>query len=499
VFFHLTRFASNDESLAALAAFPNLRSADLVDLRQSRMTQAGLRRLATLSLERLDLPPNLREEDAFGLWLQTLGKARRVFVDSYWPDPGDRSAQLAELLKSRPDILAVELEHPLLGPEYIVPFEGANLVDLQIPDRMKTDQGISHWLAALDVEARGGAWDFTDWHIGDFGLEKIAALRGVKALDLTRTQITDAGLQVLTQLPDLEELSLAGTQVTDAGLERVAVCLKLRLLDLSATRITDAGVKTLARLPNLRTLDLRDCQLDGSGLRALSGAGIRDLAYTVDGAEPDELAAVVSLPGLESLDLRGSALTNSDLAVIAQVGSLRRLDVSASRRTAESVLVAAGALERAQRSDSGRIDAPLFREGRNTLDQAGLAPLLNLENLEVLAMSGCKIGDAGAAMLAKLPKLRALDVSFSNVQWSGVDALLQSPSLESLDFIASDAWIAKRDAYYQLTEVRGLRGIAIAQPDRSKRYFVSSANHPIVQPISRPRIDWNAPARSVGD
>ena len=58
----------------------------------------------------------------------------------------------------------------------------------------------------------------------------------------------------------LETLLLVFTNVTDAGMKDLAALMGLKELDLSGTTVTGAGLKQLAPLKGLQTLVLLNCK-----------------------------------------------------------------------------------------------------------------------------------------------------------------------------------------------------------------------------------------------
>jgi Leucine-rich repeat (LRR) protein len=59
----------------------------------------------------------------------------------------------------------------------------------------------------------------------DLDLKHLAALKGLKKLDLSETEITDASVKHLTGLKGLELLNLRATKVTAAGAIELAKAL----------------------------------------------------------------------------------------------------------------------------------------------------------------------------------------------------------------------------------------------------------------------------------
>src|SRR5262249_43010028 len=106
--------------------------------------------------------------------------------------------------------------------------------------------------------------------ITDAALARVAAVKGLRSLDLTGTAITDAGLGHLKGLRDLTRLDLRRTKVTDAGLAHLQGLTALEHLNLSETGVS-TNLLPLRKLTKLKTLNL-----------ARSGVG--DVALTHVGA-----------------------------------------------------------------------------------------------------------------------------------------------------------------------------------------------------------------------
>src|SRR5262249_62112349 len=148
--------------------------------------------------------------------------------------------------------------------------------------------------------------------VSDVGLEHLASLAELEALDLGGDKISGVGLHVLKLLPKLKKLSFYGIQRRNAGwcwapvvtdLELDAISLLAGLEDLNVgfgvalgaprpadlgpadgeaecriaggTRVTDLGLSKLAALKKLRSLDVSGSAITANGVRTL--AAFRDL------------------------------------------------------------------------------------------------------------------------------------------------------------------------------------------------------------------------------
>jgi internalin A len=132
---------------------------------------------------------------------------------------------------------------------------------------------------AIDEKAPGKpvvAVSFASTDLTDDGLKEIAgslaALKGLKSLDLYATEVTDAGLKQLAGLSGLQVLRLSATKITDAGMKHLKELKNLRELNLNVTKITDKGVNELATLKSLRRLLLLGSDVSDKGFTAIRQA-----------------------------------------------------------------------------------------------------------------------------------------------------------------------------------------------------------------------------------
>jgi Leucine rich repeat len=117
------------------------------------------------------------------------------------------------------------------------------------------------------------AVSFVGAPITDTGLKNVAALKGLKTLNLTVCLcVTDAGLKHLAGLTNLETLNLGYTGITDKGLKRLATLKSLRTLNLSGTKVTDKGLMELAALTDLHSLILARTSVTDDGVAELQKA-----------------------------------------------------------------------------------------------------------------------------------------------------------------------------------------------------------------------------------
>lgn len=336
------------------------------------------------------------------------------------------------------------------------------------------------------IEAQGGAVvRDQNGHIVDISLartwatdadiERIAAVKGLKRLDLSLTYISDRGVERLKALTQLEELNLfaaefitdaataflrgnrqlkslnlRGTDVTDTSLAYVAELSRLTSLDISFTQITDVGLEQLASLAQLAELNVGGNKISGASLhvlkllpklRKLSFYGIqrRNAGWCWAPVVTDlELETISLLGGLEDLNVGfgvalgaprptdlgpadgeaecriagGTRITDLGLAKLTKLKKLQQLDLSGSAITASGLKTLAS-LQDLRRLSLWNVKG---------IDDAAAPYLEALGRLTSLDLSNTAVGDDTLARLAKLANLRRLYVSETRVTAEGVAA-----------------------------------------------------------------------------
>jgi internalin A len=112
--------------------------------------------------------------------------------------------------------------------------------------------------------------DLSKSTVDDAGIERLAGLPHLRAINLNNTKLTDAALDSLSRLATLERLYLDGTRVTDAGLRAMRYQWNLKILDLRNCAITDEGAQHLAKNEGLEFVRLDNTKVTDRGLRALA-------------------------------------------------------------------------------------------------------------------------------------------------------------------------------------------------------------------------------------
>jgi Leucine-rich repeat (LRR) protein len=154
-----------------------------------------------------------------------------------------------------------------------------------------------------------------DTTIGSSGLTPLMKLTKLRELRIFKLGNADERIAVLSEMKSLRMLSLASAELTDRGLSHISRMRSLEMLDITRTDVTDDG---LSLLPNLR------------GLKELS-------LEAVQGITDRGMLKLVRLPELEELDLQATRISDASIAVLGQFQHLRRLNVCGTPMTEQGI------------------------------------------------------------------------------------------------------------------------------------------------------------------
>jgi internalin A len=240
------------------------------DLRQTRVTGAGLKELAAFkNLTKLDLDLSQVTDAALASLRQI--KLRHALGIA---ETGKQTRPASE-----DEIEILFLNGTKVSPAGLKELAGLKNVVRVCVDRAKaTDEalrgmreaGLLHALYADHPEPPH---------------PKVKAPRSaeeVESFSLYRTAITDAGLKELAVFKNLRILDLSDTRITDAGLKELQCFEHLKELHLPGTQVTDDAVKIVAGLKNLRTVTFFRTKLTKEGLGQLRAALPKCHVYPTD-------------------------------------------------------------------------------------------------------------------------------------------------------------------------------------------------------------------------
>ena len=179
----------------------------------------------------------------------------------------------------------------------------------------------------------------------DTALEHISGITTLETLDAGSIMLTDVGLERLTALPNLKQLTIGGNELGDAGLQALRQMPGLTHLDLSgrqgtdsnvwAISMSDVGLEAVLTLANLRELRF-GCTSIGIGVEGARFGTVSAMSVTprwlekmkslrhlesltlqgCDRIDDQAVTILAALPALETVDLKGTAVTEQGLAAL---------------------------------------------------------------------------------------------------------------------------------------------------------------------------------------
>ena len=181
--------------------------------------------------------------------------------------------------------------------------------------------------------------------VSDTTLEHISGITTLEAINVGSAMITDVGIERLVSLPNLKELTMGGNELGDAGLQALRQIPGLTYLDLSgrqgtdsniwAISISDVGLDAVLTLKELRELRF-GCTSKGIGIEGARFATVSTMDVSVRWLEKikalpkleklklqgcsrvddEAVRALIALPNLREIDLKGTSLTEKGLAAL---------------------------------------------------------------------------------------------------------------------------------------------------------------------------------------
>jgi Leucine-rich repeat (LRR) protein len=123
-----------------------------------------------------------------------------------------------------------------------------------------------------------------------------------------------------------------------------------------------------------------------------------------------------------AVDLRGGWITDSDLADLARLPDLARLDISLTRISDHGL--------QQLKNASGISDLNLYFD--ELVGDGGLSAIKGWKRLKRLNVRGTKVTDMTVRYLAGVPSLESLDIGFTLITDVGLDPLASLPNLKEL-------------------------------------------------------------------
>ncbi|MDA0283146.1 MAG: hypothetical protein O3B86_07300, partial [Planctomycetota bacterium] len=246
----------------------------------------------------------------------------------------------------------------------------------------RNERVTDEWLQRLSGLTTLRRLDLANCAIQGAGLQHIAALTGLRELNLTLTPVTDDALKHLGGLIELRKLGLASTQCNGTGFTHLKALRKLESVNFHFTPLNDAGLKAISQVPISDRLWFAHTHFTDEGSAALSAltqllrCGIGSAEKSSSG---EAVAALTKLP-LEDLALLDRQADPVGLAHATRIATLRRLDVSYAPTVTDDSMPLVAKMPKLEE----------FKIGSAQITDSGLLSLAASKSLKKLSLSGLK-------------------------------------------------------------------------------------------------------------
>ena len=195
------------------------------------------------------------------------------------------------------------------------------------------------------------------------------------------------------------------------------------MLDLTTRRVDDRWLQLLASRTErfiLRSVRLANTKITNNGMRHLSELdNLESLA--LDHTSISDISPLTRLKRLECLYLAGTEIGNDSIKFLRRFKILRVLSLSHTKVGSDGIKQLKS-LKNLQKLWLYHLDEA---EG-STLSIGDLKPILGLKSLQVLCVTGSRIGDEGVRMIANhLSSLKELYIDETGISDDGVEHLLK--------------------------------------------------------------------------
>lgn len=257
--------------------------------------------------------------------------------------------------------------------------------------------------------------------VTDEKLESARHLLNLMHLNLVETSVTGSAFKALPSLPNLHWVYLDRSPISDDGLRSLLQLCQPTYLFLDDTPVTDAGVRELGKLPLLSILSLDGTTVTGTCFSEPGRfANLSVLSLSRTPIDDDSLVRISDLPHLRQLSVDRTAITEAGISFLGRHSEMWKLSLSGNRINGTSF---------------GQITLPdlntLDLSGTEIRD-SDLSQLKAFPQLEVLILKNTKLTDAAIEQLNRLPGLRCVLLNETGVTADGLSRLNSNIKLELL-------------------------------------------------------------------
>lgn len=234
--------------------------------------------------------------------------------------------------------------------------------------------------------------------------------------------------RLLRDTSDLKEVKVYFCDLPEGCLKWLATQHQIEILHIRLPAIGTADAEWLSRMKRLRQMQLyvahhnREPQShDWSWLKALPE--LESLEVFLGEATDRDVIALAECPVSKILSLSGSGLTDAAVDRLCELPALEGLVLE--NATGVRLHLPAG-----RKFSASLVSLNLNGTG---IDNASLAALAGLPNLNYVFITGGDLTDEGVAVLARLPALKALQLrELTRVTDAGMELLTAAKSLEEI-------------------------------------------------------------------
>lgn len=158
-------------------------------------------------------------------------------------------------------------------------------------------------------------------------LKQLAALPPgtIQSLVLEGCTLDSAAMTYVAGIAGIADLALQGNPVTDEGVAALTGLFTLRYLNLNGTKITDASAPVLASMQSLRSLAVKDTEMTRASLPHLVKLTSLEVFLPPDGLQDADLELLRPLDKLHFLTLVGAEITDNGIAPLLELKNLNTL------------------------------------------------------------------------------------------------------------------------------------------------------------------------------
>ena len=389
---HLHSFHSNQTPLADedLIHFQNHPSLKLLSIR-SGITMDGLRLLKGLSLENLDLPQELKNDEGFSIMVRNLSAPASLNINR-WDITDESLALIADFdsltgltLSAAPKLTDASLAH-LAKLEKLETLNFANLgIDGSGFEHLS---GLGN-LKKLIINCKD---------VGDDNLQHLKGLSALREIQIYNESITDEGLAFLSGMPELEALALSGAKIRGSGLRHLNGA-KLKSASLRCANLTDEAALHLAKCKNLEKIKVTG-KISADGFAALIPLNLKEFEANTFGLK-DPLALknfILADRNDTKFTFRNVPLDDDGMSAFKEVASVT-----------------------------------FFASLNTKITDEGLKQLGTREEMTGLDLTGCKITDAGIdTIIEHFPNVGELVLRNTQVSNASLEKLLKMKKMGRL-------------------------------------------------------------------